>query len=150
MYRKHRKGRIRGFATSGNEVSYGEYGVKLLEANCKGSRSRGARISSRQIESARKAAVRCMERKGRIWIRIHPDVPVTKKPLEVRMGKGKGAVDRHVAKVKPGNILFEFTGVSEKIARSAAYLLSAKLPVKTKFVKRIIFDESSLEKLNKF
>lgn len=128
-FRKQRKGRNRGLAQSGNKVSFGEYGLKSLDAE---------RVTARQIESARRAITRYVKRGGKIWIRIFPDVPVTKKPIEVRMGKGKGNVEYWVAKVQPGRMLYEIEGVDEATAREAFRLASAKLPVKTAFVKRTI------------
>ncbi len=126
-YRKQHKGRNRGLAQSGNRVSFGEYGLKAVE--------RG-RITARQIEAARRAMTRHVRRVGKIWIRIFPDVPVTKKPLEVRMGKGKGNVEYWVSKIQPGRVLYEMEGVDEETARRAFELAAAKLPVKTVFVKR--------------
>ncbi len=126
-YRKQHKGRNRGLAQSGNRVSFGEYGLKSLE--------RG-KITARQIEAARRAMTRHVRRVGKIWIRIFPDVPVTKKPLEVRMGKGKGNVEYWVSKIQPGRVLYEMEGVDEETARKAFELAAAKLPVKTTFVKR--------------
>ncbi len=126
-YRKQHKGRNRGLAQSGNRVSFGEYGLKAVE--------RG-RITARQIEAARRAMTRHVRRVGKIWIRIFPDVPVTKKPLEVRMGKGKGNVEYWVSKIQPGRVLYEMEGVDEDTARRAFELAAAKLPVKTVFVKR--------------
>ncbi len=126
-YRKQHKGRNRGLAQSGNRVSFGEYGLKSLE--------RG-KITARQIEAARRAMTRHVRRVGKIWIRIFPDVPVTKKPLEVRMGKGKGNVEYWVSKIQPGRVLYEMEGVDEETARRAFELAAAKLPVKTTFVKR--------------
>jgi len=128
-FRKQQKGRNRGVATVGAKVSFGEYGLKTLD--------RG-RITARQIESARRAINRYIKRGGKIWIRIFPDVPVTKKPLEVRMGKGKGNVEYWVAKVQPGRVLYELEGVSEDIAREALRRAAAKLPVKTVFVSRTV------------
>ncbi len=128
-FRKQQKGRNRGLATVGNKVSFGEYGLK-----CSG---RG-RITARQIEAARRAINRYIRRSGKIWIRIFPDVPVTKKPLEVRQGKGKGNVEYWVAKVQPGRVLYEMEGVSETVAREAFRLAAAKLPVKTVFASRTI------------
>jgi len=128
-FRKQRKGRNRGLAQTGNKVSFGEFGLKSLGAE---------RITARQIEAARRAITRCVKRGGKIWIRIFPDVPVTKKPIEVRMGKGKGNVEYWVAKVQPGRMLYEIEGVDEETAREAFRLASAKLPVKTAFVKRTI------------
>lgn len=126
-YRKAQRGRRAGKATRGNAVVFGEYGIKSLEA---------AWITQRQIESARVAITREMKRDGKVWIRIFPDKPFTKKPLEVRMGSGKGAPEYWVAVVKPGTIMFEVGGVNEKIAQEAIRLASHKLPIKTKFVKR--------------
>ena len=128
-FRKQRKGRNRGLAQTGNKVSFGEFGLKSLSAE---------RITARQIEAARRAITRFVKRGGKIWIRIFPDVPVTKKPIEVRMGKGKGNVEYWVAKVQPGRMLYEIEGVDEETAREAFRLASAKLPVKTAFVKRTI------------
>ena len=126
-FRKAHKGRIKGVATSATSLNYGTYGLKALEAE---------RITARQIEAARVAMTRFMKRAGRVWVRIFPDVPVSKKPTEVRMGKGKGSPEFWVCRVKPGRILFEVDGVSEDVARVALYKASAKLPIKTKFVKR--------------
>ena len=126
-FRKAHKGRIHGKAKGGFELNFGEFGLKTLDAG---------RITSRQIEAARRAMTRYIARGGRIWIRIFPDVPVSKKPAEVRMGKGKGSVEYWVAKVKPGRIMYEITGVEEEKAREAMRLASMKLPVKTRFVKR--------------
>ncbi|HQS02872.1 MAG: 50S ribosomal protein L16 [Halothiobacillus sp. 24-54-40] len=128
-FRKQFRGKNRGLATTGNKVSFGEFGLKTLE--------RGE-ITSRQIESARRAISRHVKRGGKIWIRIFPDTPITKKPLEVRMGKGKGSVEYWVAKVQPGKVLYEIEGVAEDIARMAFSLASAKLPVKTTFVTRVL------------
>ena len=125
-YRKVQKGRNRGKATRGNEVSYGEYGIQALEAGM---------ITSNQIESARIAMTRHVKRGGKVWIKLFPDKPVTKKPAETRMGKGKGAVEFWVAPVKPGRIMFEMSGVAEPVARRALELAAYKLPIKTKFVK---------------
>ena len=127
-FRKQHKGRIRGFATSAASLHFGQYGLKALEPE---------RVTARQIEAARRALTRHMKRSGQVWIRIFPDVPVTKKPLEVRMGSGKGSVELWVARVKPGRIIFEVDGVSEQVAREAFALAAAKLPVKTRFVQRI-------------
>jgi large subunit ribosomal protein L16 len=126
-FRKQFKGRNRGLAQSGNRVSFGEFGLKALD--------RG-RLTARQIEAARRAMTRHIKRGGKIWIRIFPDVPVTKKPLEVRMGKGKGNVEYWVAKVQPGTVLYEMEGVTEDIAREAFRLAAAKLPISTTFVTR--------------
>ena len=127
-FRKQMKGRNRGLAQNGNKVSFGEYGLKSI--------GRG-RITARQIEAARRAITRCMKRQGKVWIRIFPDVPVSKKPTEVRMGKGKGAPEYWAARVKPGRIMFELDGVSEEVAREALRLAAMKLPIKTRFVARI-------------
>jgi large subunit ribosomal protein L16 len=127
-YRKAFKGRIKGNAKSGTEVSFGAFGLKALEP---------ARITARQIESARRAMTRHIKRAGRVWIRIFPDVPVSKKPAEVRMGKGKGSVEFWAARVKPGRIMFELEGVSPELAEKALQLASAKLPIKTRFVQRL-------------
>jgi large subunit ribosomal protein L16 len=127
-FRKQHKGRIRGNATSAVELHYGQFGLKALEPE---------RVTARQIEAARRALTRHMKRSGQVWIRVFPDVPVTKKPLEVRMGSGKGSVELWVARVKPGRIIFEVDGVSEQIAREAFALAAAKLPIKTRFVQRI-------------
>jgi large subunit ribosomal protein L16 len=123
------KGRNRGLATRGNKVSFGEFGLR-----CDGR----ARITARQIEAARRAMTRRIKRGGQIWIRIFPDKPITKKPLEVRQGKGKGSVYHWVALVQPGRMLFEMEGVSEEIAREAFALAASKLPVKTKFINRTV------------
>lgn len=126
-FRKQHKGRNRGLAQNGNKISFGEYGLKALE--------RG-KITARQIEAARRAMTRHVKRQGQIWIRIFPDVPVTKKPLEVRMGKGKGNVEYWAAKIQPGKMLYEMEGVDERTAREAFKLAAAKLPVRTVFVSR--------------
>ncbi|MGB0846582.1 MAG: 50S ribosomal protein L16 [Thiolinea sp.] len=126
-FRKQHKGRNRGLAQSGNKVSFGEYGLKAVE--------RG-RMTARQIEAGRRAINRHVRRGGKIWIRVFPDKPITKKPLEVRMGKGKGNVEYWVAQIQPGRVLFEMQGVSEEMAREAFKLASAKFPFKTTFVKR--------------
>ena len=127
-YRKQFKGRISGKATSANTLDFGEFGLKALEPE---------RITARQIEAARRAITRAMKRQGRVWIRIFPDVPVSTKPAEVRMGSGKGAPEYWVARVKPGRIMFEIDGVSNEVAREALTLGAAKLPIKTKFVTRL-------------
>ena len=127
-FRKAHKGRIRGVATSGASLSFGEYGLKAMEPD---------RVTARQIEAARRAMTRHMKRAGRVWIRIFPDVPVSKKPLEVRMGSGKGSPELWVARVKPGRVLFEIDGVNVQTAREALDLAAAKLPIKTRFVERI-------------
>ena len=126
-YRKQQKGRNRGLATTGNRVSFGEYGMKAI--------TRG-RITARQIEAARRAITRKVKRGAKIWIRIFPDKPITKKPLEVRQGKGKGNVEYWVARVQPGRMLYEMQGVDEDLAREAFRLAAAKLPVQTAFVSR--------------
>ncbi len=126
-YRKQMRGRLKGKAVRGTEVSFGEYGLQALEP---------AWITARQIEAARRAIVRHVRRRGKYWVRIFPDKPVTAKPAETRMGKGKGAVDHWVAVVKPGRIMFELSGVSEEMAREAMRLASHKLPIKCQFVKR--------------
>ncbi len=128
-FRKQQKGRNRGLATTGNQVSFGQYGLKAT--------TRG-RITARQIEAARRAMTRHIKRGGKIWIRIFPDKPITKKPLEVRMGKGKGSVEYWVSQVQPGKMLYEMEGVSEDVAREAFRLAAAKLPVKTAFVTRTV------------
>ena len=126
-FRRAFKGRIKGTASSGTALNFGEYGLKALEPN---------RVNAREIEAARRAITREMKRAGRVWIRIFPDVPVTKKPAEVRMGSGKGAPELWVARVKPGRIMFELDGVNEATAREALELGAAKLPIKTRIVKR--------------
>lgn len=126
-FRKQQKGRNRGLALNGNKVSFGDYGLKAI--------GRG-RLTARQIEAARRAMTRHVKRGGKIWIRIFPDVPVTKKPLEVRQGKGKGNVEYWVAKIQPGKMLYEMEGVSEELAREAFKLAAAKLPIRTEFVCR--------------
>jgi len=126
-YRKQFKGRIHGLAKGGSEITFGTYGLKSTEPD---------RITARQIEAARRAMTRHMKRQGRVWIRIFPDVPVTAKPIEVRMGKGKGSVDRWVAKIKPGRILFEIDGVDDDTAKEALRLAAMKLPVKCRVVIR--------------
>ena len=126
-YRKMQKGRLRGKATRGNNVTDGEYGLQSLELGF---------ITSNQIEAARVAMTRYVKRGGKVWIKIFPDKPITKKPAETRMGKGKGAPEYWVALVKPGRVMFELAGVPEEIAREAMRLAANKLPVKTKFVVR--------------
>ena len=126
-YRKMHKGRNRGLAQSGNKVSFGEFGLKAT--------GRG-RATARQIEAARRAMTRHLKRGGRTWIRVFPDKPITKKPLEVRQGKGKGSVDHHVALIQPGRMIYEVEGVSEELAREAFKLAAAKLPFRTNFVTR--------------
>lgn len=126
-YRKAHKGRIHGAAKSANTVDFGSYGLKAMAPD---------RITARQIEAARRALTRHIKRQGKVWIRVFPDVPVSKKPLEVRMGSGKGSPEFWVARVKPGRIMFEIEGVPEELAREAFALAAAKLPIATKFVKR--------------
>jgi len=126
-YRKAHKGRIHGKACRGNLMNYGAFGLKALEPD---------RVISKQIEAARVALTRYMKRQGRVWTRIFPNIPVSKKPIEVRMGKGKGSPEYYACRVKPGRILFEVDGVSEEVAKVALYKASAKLPIKTKFIKR--------------
>jgi len=128
-FRKQMKGRNRGLAAKGNKVSFGEYGLKSM--------SRG-RLTARQIEAARRAMTRHIKRGGKIWIRVFPDKPISKKPLEVRQGKGKGSVEYWVAQIQPGSMLYEMEGVSEELAREAFALADAKLPCATTFVKRTV------------
>ena len=127
-FRKAHKGRIHGSASSAVSLAFGQFGLKALEPE---------RITARQIEAARRALTRHMKRSGRVWIRVFPDVPVSKKPLEVRMGSGKGTPELWVARVKPGRILFEIDGVSVEVAKESLALAAAKLPIKTRFVQRI-------------
>ena len=127
-YRKAHKGRIHGLAKAGTALNFGAFGLKALEPE---------RITARQIEASRRAITRAMKRAGRVWIRIFPDVPVSTKPAEVRMGSGKGSPEFWVARVKPGRIVFEIDGVSPEIAKTALTLGAAKLPIKTKFVTRL-------------
>jgi len=127
-FRKTFKGRIKGDAKGGSALNFGAYGLKALEPD---------RVTARQIEAARRAITRAMKRAGRVWIRVFPDVPVTSKPTEVRMGKGKGAPEYWASRVKPGRIMFEVDGVDEETAREALRLGAAKLPIKTRFVQRI-------------
>jgi large subunit ribosomal protein L16 len=127
-FRKQFKGRIHGTATSGAGLTFGSYGLKALEPE---------RVTARQIEAARRAITRHMKRSGRVWIRVFPDVPVSKKPTEVRMGKGKGTPELWVCRIKPGRIMFEIDGIPIDIAREALRLGAAKLPVRTRFVERI-------------
>lgn len=129
-YRKMQRGRMKGKATRGAELHYGDYALKALEP---------AWITSRQIEAARRAIVREMKRSGQLWVRIFPDHPVTAKPAETRMGSGKGNVDHYVAVVKPGRILFEVAGVDEEVAREALRLAAQKLPIETAFLRRETF-----------
>ena len=126
-YRREHRGKMRGRAKGGTEVTFGEYGLQAVEASW---------ITNRQIEAARISMTRYMKRGGKVWIKIFPDKPYTSKPLEVRMGSGKGAPEGWVAVVKPGKVMFEIAGVSEEVAREALRLASHKLPIKTKFVKR--------------
>jgi large subunit ribosomal protein L16 len=127
-FRKAHKGRIHGLATSGATLAFGQYGLKAMEPE---------RVTARQIEAARRALTRHMKRSGRVWIRVYPDVPVSKKPLEVRMGSGKGAPEYWVVRIKPGRILFEIGGIPITLAREALALAAAKLPIKTRFIERI-------------
>jgi large subunit ribosomal protein L16 len=127
-FRKAHKGRIHGIATSAKDLAFGQYGLKATEPE---------RVTARQIEAARRALTRHMKRAGQVWIRVYPDVPVSKKPLEVRMGSGKGTPELWVARVKPGRIIFEIDGVPVALAREALALAAAKLPIKTRFVERI-------------
>jgi len=127
-FRKQHKGRIHGNAKGGTDLSFGAYGLKAMSPD---------RITARQIEAARRTITRHLKRQGKVWIRIFPDVPVSKKPLEVRQGKGKGSVEYWAARVKPGRIMFELDGVPEGLAREALALASSKLPIRTKFVKRV-------------
>lgn len=126
-FRKQHKGRIHGEAKGGFDLNFGAFGLKAAEPE---------RITARQIEAARRAMTRHMKRQGRVWIRIFPDVPVTQKPTEVRMGKGKGSVEYWAAKVKPGRVMFEIDGVSEPVAKEALRLAAMKLPIKCRFVQR--------------
>jgi large subunit ribosomal protein L16 len=127
-FRKAHKGRIHGIASSGVDLAFGQFGLKAMEPE---------RVTARQIEAARRALTRHMKRAGQVWIRVYPDVPVSKKPLEVRMGSGKGSVELWVARVKPGRILFEVDGISAGLAKEALTLAAAKLPMKSRFVSRI-------------
>ncbi|GJL92440.1 50S ribosomal protein L16 [Hyphococcus sp.] len=127
-FRKMHKGRIKGAAKGGTDLNFGSHGLKAMEPE---------RVTSRQIEATRRAITRAMKRQGRVWIRIFPDVPVSKKPTEVRMGKGKGSVEFWAARVKPGRIMFELDGVADDVAREALLLGAAKLPIKTRIVSRI-------------
>jgi large subunit ribosomal protein L16 len=127
-FRKAHKGRIKGLATSGNSLAFGQFGLKAVEPE---------RVTARQLEAARRALTRHMKRAGQVWIRVYPDVPVSKKPLEVRMGSGKGTPEYWVTRIKPGRIIFEIDGVSLVVAREALDLAAAKLPIKTRFVERI-------------
>ena len=127
-FRKAHKGRIKGVAKGGTDLNFGAFGLKAMEPE---------RITARQIEAARRALTRHMKRAGRVWIRVFPDVPVSKKPTEVRMGKGKGSVEYWAARVKPGRIMFEIDGVSPEVAKVALELAAAKLPIKTRIVRRL-------------
>lgn len=127
-FRKAHKGRIHGVATSGTTLAFGQYGLKASEPE---------RVTARQIEAARRALTRHMKRAGRVWIRVYPDVPVSKKPIEVRMGKGKGTPELWVVRVKPGRVLFEVDGIPMALAKEALQLAAAKLPIKTRFIERI-------------
>jgi large subunit ribosomal protein L16 len=127
-FRKQHKGRIHGLSKGGTDLNFGAFGLKAIEPE---------RVTARQIEAARRAMTRHMKRAGRVWIRIFPDVPVSSKPAEVRMGKGKGSPDYWACRVKPGRIMFEIDGVSEDVAREAMRLAAAKLPIKCRFVQRI-------------
>ncbi len=131
-YRKQQKGRMKGISWRGSELAFGTFGLKTLDTHW---------ITARQIEAARQAITRYMKRQGKVWIRIFPDKPITKKPAEVRMGKGKGDIDQYVARVTPGRILFEIEGVSKEIAQEALRLGAQKLPVRTKFVVRRDYQE---------
>ncbi|MGD9638219.1 MAG: 50S ribosomal protein L16 [Alphaproteobacteria bacterium] len=131
-YRKAHKGRIHGNAKGGTDLNFGSFGLKAITPE---------RVTARQIEAARRAITREMKRQGRVWIRIFPDVPVSKKPAEVRQGKGKGTPEFWVCRVKPGRIMFEIDGVAEKTARQAFELAAAKLPVRTKFITRLAGEE---------
>ena len=128
-FRKQQKGRNRGLALRGSKVSFGEYALKATD--------RG-RMTSRQIEAARRAITRQVKRGGKLWIRVFPDVPITKKPIEVRQGKGKGNVEYWIAQIQPGRVLYEIEGVSEEVAREAFKLAAAKLPFRTTFVSRTV------------
>lgn len=127
-FRKQFKGRIHGVSKGGTELNFGAYGLKAMEPE---------RVTARQIEAARRAITREMKRLGRVWIRVFPDVPVTSKPTEVRMGKGKGSPEYWAVRIKPGRIMFELDGVAEDVAREALRLGGAKLPIKTRFIQRI-------------
>jgi len=127
-YRKAHKGRVKGLATSGTELNFGAYGLKAVDP---------ARLTARQLEAARRAITRHMKRVGRVWIRVFPDVPVSRKPAEVRMGSGKGTPEFWMTRIKPGRILFEIDGVPRQIAQEAFELGAAKLPMKTRFVMRL-------------
>jgi len=128
-FRKQQKGRVKGLATRGHEIDFGTFAIKALEPG---------RITARQIEAARISVTRAMKREGQVWIRIFPDKPITKKPAEVRMGKGKGSVEYWVCQIQPGKILYEIEGVSDELAREAFALAAAKLPFKTTIVTRTV------------
>jgi large subunit ribosomal protein L16 len=132
-YRKAQKGRNRGLAYRGNEINFGKYGLKSLGS---------ARITSRQIEAARRAMTRYIKRGGKVWIRVFPDIPVTSKPAEVPMGSGKGNIDHYVARIQPGRIIFELDGVANDVAKEAMRLAGTKLPMKTRFLIRQVAGES--------
>ncbi|MEM9684822.1 MAG: 50S ribosomal protein L16 [Pseudomonadota bacterium] len=127
-FRKQHKGRVKGMAKGGTDINFGSYGLKAVAPG---------RVTARQIEAARRAITRHIRRAGRVWIRVFPDVPVSKKPAEVRMGKGKGSPEYWMCRVKPGRIMFELDGVEQEIARRAFELAAAKLPLKTRFVTRL-------------
>ena len=127
-FRKQHKGRIHGNAKGGTSLDFGAFGLKALSPD---------RVTARQIEAARRAMTRAMKRQGKVWIRVFPDVPVSKKPLEVRQGKGKGSVEYWAVRIKPGRVMFEIDGVAEDLAREALELAAAKLPIKTKFISRV-------------
>ena len=137
-WRKAHKGRIHGTATRASTINYGAYALKALQPE---------RVTGKQIEAARVALTRHMKRQGRVWTRMFPNIPVSKKPTEVRMGKGKGSPEFWACRVKPGRILFEVDGVSEQIAKEALYKASAKLPIKCKFIKRIQNEKKEIKKL---
>lgn len=134
-FRRHQKGKMKGLSYRGNQLAFGTFGIKALEETW---------LTGRQIEAARQAVTRYMKREGQIWIRVFPDKPVTKKPAEVRMGKGKGAPEYFVAPVSPGRIIFEAGGVSLEVAKEALRLAAQKLPITTKFVVRRDYDETKL------
>lgn len=133
-HRKQHKGRIHGLAKSGSTLAFGAYGLKAMEPD---------RLTARQIEAARRAVTRHMKRQGKVWIRVFPDVPVSKKPLEVRMGSGKGSPEFWAARVRPGRILFELDGVPRALAKEALDLAAMKLPIKTKFVARVGLEDAA-------
>ena len=139
-FRKAHKGRIHGKASRCNLMNYGSYGLKAIQPD---------RVISKQIEAARVALTRHMKRQGKVWTRMFPNIPVSKKPTEVRMGKGKGSPEFWACRVKPGRILFEVDGVSEQIAKEALYKASAKLPIKTKFIKRVEMKKKDIKKQSK-